>query len=169
MKGNFEEYLNKERGGFHISFEIIACMMLFAAVVFVTIYFTELFETERYFANVTSSTCQMACRYGGNNSKAYAVQVKNGTIEDNANYQLRYIQSQQANSKNKGANLVPINGKYISVSDEPASDGTITVRLSYKLGDHGLSWVLQKFGNGQVNQEFKLPTLMQSGKLTVKS
>ena len=179
MRNFMKNYVNQERNGFAISYEICMCLMLFAVVVPMTIYFAELFETERYFANVTSATCQMASRFGGNNSKAYQIQVGKdaGTISQNANTQLLYIQNRQAAaSKTKtssgdvdysGAMLVPQNGnEYITVSD-PDSDGNIEVKLSYRLGSHGWGTVGQwaTGNNAQVTQTFKLPTLMQSGKL----
>ena len=78
----FCSYLDEEREGFAISFEIMMTMFMVALVVSVTVYFAQVFQLERYFADVTSSTCAMASRYGGNESKAYKIQVKISGIQE---------------------------------------------------------------------------------------
>lgn len=158
----FCSYLDEEREGFAISFEIMMTMFMVALVVSVTVYFAQVFQLERYFADVTSSTCAMASRYGGNESKAYKIQVKKGSIEDNANLQLQYI-----NNTNPGVALQAVDGgKFISVSDYPDSANNVEVKLSYKLGQIGWGAVANIVSpDNAVVQTFKLPSLMQTGRL----
>lgn len=157
--------LNSERKGFAITFEIMMCMVLFAFVCSVTIYFAEVFQTERYFADVTSSTCQEAVRYGGNASRAYRIQVKDTDIETNANRQLAYLNGAHGG---KGYILSSVggDGRYIDVSDYPDAHGNVTVRLQFQIGDYGWGNLARAFGaGGTVRQEISLPTLMQTGRL----
>lgn len=167
--------LNQEREGFAITFEIICTMLLIAAISSLTIYFVQVMELERYFADVTSSTCSMASRYGGSESMAYKIQVSqrsgggNGVgkanIQDNANYQLAYVNSKYRAIYNANV-LEPVNGKYITVSNYPDENGNVRVSLNYRIG--GCSWgklVNVMAGPATINQTFDMPSLMQRGKL----
>lgn len=155
-------YLNSDRDGFAISFEIMMTMIMVTLVCSVTAYFAQVFETERYFADVASSTCIMASRYGGNSSKAYKIQVNKGTIADNANKQLEYI-----NSRNSSISISPAgsDGKYIYVSSYPDSNNNVTVSISYKLGNIGWGALASLVSPGSMRHTFTVPSLMQSGML----
>lgn len=159
-------YLERDRHGFAISYEICMTMFLTAVVVCVTIYFAQVFQMQRYFADVTSSTCVMASRYGGNDSKAYQIQVgTNTTIEDNANAQLHYIQDMNDNVR---FDAVGDGGKYITVSNKPDANGMVHVKMNYRLGDIGwkaLQDIVSVTPAEGIVQEFDLPTLMQKGLL----
>lgn len=155
-------YLDRDRQGFAISFEIMMTMIMVTLVCSVTAYFAQVFEMERYFADVSASTCVMASRYGGNDSKAYKIQVKKGTIEDNANAQLALI-----NSHCKNVSLVSPdgNGKFISVSSFPDSNNNVSVAVSYKLGNIGWGRLVNIVSPGTITHRFVVPSLMQTGKL----
>lgn len=92
--------LDKERKGFAITFEIMMVSLLLVFAVSVIIYFCEVMNTQRFFYDVTTSTCTAASRYGGDNSRAYQFQTREdsghgqyrGTISDNANKYLAAIQ-----------------------------------------------------------------------------
>lgn len=157
-----KNFLLSERTGFAISFEICLSMLLLTVVTSVTLYFVQVFETERFFADVTASTCTLASRFGGNDSMAYRIQVKKGTISQNANKQLHYI-----NSLSNQVKLVPMSGSdFITVSSKPDANNMVTVHLAYKVGK--ISWgklvniVSPKNG---IEQTFRLPSLMQNGSL----
>ncbi len=162
VKKRAPSLINKERCGFAISFEIILTMLMVTFVVSATTYFSQVFELERYFADVASSTCAMASRYGGNNSNAYRIQVAQGSIADNANAQLAYI-----NSHNKFVALKPIgsSGRFISVSEEPDSANNVTVTLAYRVG--GIQWgaLTALISPGEMKNTFVVPSLVQMGKL----
>ena len=157
--------LDRERRGFAISLEIMLTYLLVAIVCSVTTYFAQAFEMERFFADVTASTCVMAARYGGSNSQAYRIQVGNdSTIEDTANRMLGFVADKSATSfavvKPGG------NGKYISVSGKPDSDGNVTVSLTYSIAAGAAKGPASLFRfESPVNQTFTLPSLMQDGKL----
>ena len=167
--------LNQEREGFAVTFEIILTMLLIAAISSLTIYFVQVMELERYFADVTASTCSMASRYGGSESTAYKIQVSqrasggNGVgkanIQDNANYQLAYVNSKYKAIYNANV-LEPVDGKYITVSSYPDANGNVQVRLQYRIG--GCSWgslLNVMAGPATIDQTFNMPSLMQRGKL----
>lgn len=168
MKESIKSYLNQERCGFAITFEICLTIMLTAAVSLTMAYFVNAFQIQRYFADVTASTCTMASRYGGNSSKAYQIQVKRGSIQSNANAQLAYI-----NSKSTLVHLVPgAGGQYITVSEHPDANNCVTVKLSYRLAHiGGYTDPTNNYtgaydaGDRDITQTFKLPSLMQSGRL----
>lgn len=157
-----KSYLRSDRNGFAISFEIMMTMIMVTLVCSATAYFAQVFEMERYFADVSSSTCVMASRYGGNESKAYKIQVKKGTIEDNANAQLALI-----NKHAKGVALQsPGNdGKFITVSDYPDKNNNVKVTVSYKVGNIGWGALVNFVSPGTMQHTFVVPSLMQSGKL----
>ena len=49
---SIREYLTSDRQGFAISFEIMMTMIMVTLVCSVTAYFAQVFEMERYFADV---------------------------------------------------------------------------------------------------------------------
>lgn len=157
--------MNTERSGFAITFEIMMTTLLVALVCSVTTYFAQAFELERFFADVTSSTCVMASRYGGNESNAYKIQVgSNSNIEDTANSMLIYVASHSSGSSSFVHLNGNSNGKYITVSDYPDKNGNVTVRLSYSISPAtGLASAFSI--KNTVNQSFTLPSIMQSGRL----
>lgn len=154
--------LNEQRKGFAITFEIMLTMLLVTIVTSATVYFAQVFETERYFAEVASSTCVMASRYGGNDSNAYKIQVRRGTIADTANRHLAYI-----NSVNKAIELRSPNGdgKFISVSNYPDANNNVTVTVEYKIGGIGWAQLADILHPLEMRHTFVVPSLMQSGKL----
>lgn len=159
---SIREYLTSDRQGFAISFEIMMTMIMVTLVCSVTAYFAQVFEMERYFADVSASTCVMASRYGGNDSKAYKIQVNKGTIEENANAQLALI---NANSKGVALQSPNGDGRYISVSNFPDKNNNVTVSVSYKLGNIGWGRLASIVSPGVMTHTFVIPSLMQSGKL----
>lgn len=156
--------LDRERRGFAISLEIMLTYLLVAIVCSVTTYFAQAFEMERFFADVTASTCVMASRYGGSDSRAYKIQVGNdSTIQDTANRMLGFVASK---SESSFAVVKPVNGRYISVSDKPDSEGNVTVSLTYSIAAGAAKGPASLFRfESPVNQAFTLPSLMQDGKL----
>lgn len=178
------EYVTQERTGFAVTFEIILTMLLIAAVSSCTIYFVQVMELERFFADVTASTCTMAARYGGSDSIAYRIQVServdvpNGTgidqatIQENANRQMKYVSS-KSKSYYSADLLVPSEaggGDYIYVSPMVDANNYVHVNLKYKIG--GCSWgsiINLIAGPTTVEQSFDMPSLMQRGKLTDNS
>lgn len=159
----FDKYLDEDRGGFAISFEICMTMLIVAIVASVTIYFAQVFELQRYFADVTASTCTMASRYGGNESNAYKIQVGKGSIEDNANLLLEYLNSQ---NESIAFQTVGSDGKFITVADYPDSNGNVQVAMCYELGDIGWGAVADIVSpSNAISMSFELPSLVQTGKL----
>lgn len=167
-----KEYLGRERNGFVITFELMMAMLFVVVVASASVYLTKSLELERYVANVTATTCNMAARYGGNASKAYQVQVNKdgnvGTIEDNANAQIAVVNERFSQF---GVSFVNDGGKIISVSDYPDSNGNVRVRVSYQVSSDTSYWghmvnVIQSV-DGSVGRtmEFYMPSLMQNGKL----
>jgi hypothetical protein len=157
--------LEENRSCFAISFELMLSMVLLVWVCSVTIYFAQVFQTERYFADVTASTCTLAARYGGDYSKVYQLQTGADSISSNANAQLAYLDTLGTSGNRDG--LFDAN---ITVSPEkPDSSGTVNVTLTYKLKTWatGSMSFLEKLGLGgkTITQSFELPSLVQSGKL----
>ena len=156
--------LKTERKGFAISFEIMMTMLLVTVMTTMTLYVVELYQTQRYFSDVTSATCTMAARYGGNDSKAYRIQVPNGgTIQQNAQNQLDFLNTNGASSNSGG-----LFDAEIYVANHPDDQGNVRVELEYNLKDYG--WVgyakqLGLFGE-RIKQTFEIPSLVQNGKLT---
>ena len=158
-----DKYMDGDRGGFAISFEICMTMLIVAFVASVTIYFAQVFELQRYFADVTASTCTMASRYGGNESTAYKIQVGQGSIEDNANLMLSYLNNQ---NESVAFQTVDSSGKFISVSDYPDDNGNVQVSMAYKLGNIGWGALANIVSpSGTITMSFELPSLIQTGKL----
>lgn len=154
--------LKTERKGFVISFEVMLTSILVCVFVSVLVYFAAVLQTKKYFANVASATCTMAARYGGNSSQAYAAQVNSGTISDNANKQIAYILSHTSRFSVLGAP----DGKFISVSEEPDEAGYVHVSLQYQYEKFGWGQFADAFSPGLITQNFSVPTLINSGKLT---
>ena len=161
MLDKLNDYLESDRKSFAISFELMLSMLLLVWVCSVTIYFAQVFQTQRYFADVTASTCTMAARYGGNDSRVYQLQVGGGTIQDNAQKQLDYLNNAGGNKFNAKIRVTP---------QKPDSSGKVKVVLTYKLNtwEGGSMQFLEVLGLGgkQMTQTFELPSLVQSGKLT---
>lgn len=167
MFGRINDYLESDRRSFAISFELMLSMLLLVWVCSVTIYFAQVFQTQRYFADVTASTCTMAARYGGNYSRVYQLQVGGGTIQDNANKQLQYLNT-RANPNHRDG-LFDAN---ITVSPQtPDGSGKVKVVLTYKLKSWGSGSMkaLEVLGLGgkEITQTFELPSLVQRGRLTM--
>ena len=157
--------LDRERRGFAISLGIMLTYLLVAIVCSVTTYFAQAFEMERFFADVTASTCVMASRYGGSESDAYKIQVGGSTIEETANRMLGYVASKSATSF---AVVRPVNGKYISVSRFPDPQGNVHVELHYSVAPgaaRGPASLFSAAFESPIRQSFTLPSLMQNGKL----
>lgn len=150
-----------KRKGFVITFEVMLTSFIVCVALSLLVYFAQVLQTKKYFANVAAATCTMAARYGGNASNAYNVQVNSGTIADNANKQIKYM----VDHTTRYTVLSAPGGRYISVSDYPDANGNITVSLSYQYEKFGWGQFAEKFSPGLITQNFSVPTLIYTGKL----
>lgn len=159
--------LKNDRAGFAITFEIMLTVLLVVTFMTNTVFFTTLYETQRYFADVTSSTCTMVARYGGNDSAAYKVQVANGgDIMQNAQAQLNQI---NGSSKFEPHIYVSKQVGTTAKSGGSCKEGYVQVILEYKLNQNSLGpWsFLSSYGllGRECVQTFEIPSLVQKGKL----
>lgn len=174
---NLKATANDERPGFAITFEIMMVTLLAATVISIIIYFIEVMNVERFFFDVTASTCTAASRYGGDKSRAYYFQVEsnnNGsikhakTISENADLFLSSIAA-RSDRETGGYVFDPVDGRYIIVSDAPDENGYVTVQLQYRLGKYGWGAIAERLipDGGNIVHTIQLQTLMQSGALLV--
>lgn len=151
-----KNYLTQDRAGFAISFELMLATELIVMLLITSVFLMKTYEQEKYFAQVTTATCDMVARYGGNSSKAYKVQVGNGgDIRGNAEKLLQAV--------NGGG----FNAKFTNISDYPNSNGDVNVTLTYSLIDNGLPEAMSAVGlTGYVKTiSVTIPSLVQNGKL----
>ena len=161
---HLKNYLTQDRAGFAISFELMLATELIVLMLVVSVFLMKTYEQEKYFAQVTTATCDMVARYGGNSSKAYKVQVGNGgDIRQNAEAILKKInENSKQGNKSSGFNAV-----FTEISNYPDNEGNVKVTLRYSYSDNGLPGVMNALGlNNSVRTiSVKVPSLVQNGRL----
>ena len=144
---------NKEKHGFTATFEIMLLALLVTLFIGYIVYAVTLYNQKRYFSMVATNTCIEASRYGGNNSKAYKLEVDtNKSIADNANAALQKA-------------TVPGFNATISVSDINYSTDMVNVVLTYNFLSGNQWWDTVTGLGGSRSVSVSVPSLVQYGKL----
>lgn len=122
IKDRIVNQLQEEHGGFAITFEVICTMAMLTTMIFLTLFLLMTMNAQRYMHTVLTTTASEASRWGGNNTRAYQLNVDSSkTIQQNAQENLQRVVS-QFNP------VIRVTPEKISVDGEE-----ITVELRYSI------------------------------------
>lgn len=122
MHKKFYNTLNDEHGGFAVTLEVLATLVMLFTFLVMILYFLRVMDVQRYMNTVMTSTAAQASRWGGVNSKAYRENISTKPLLITAQEQLDSVAS------DFGAT---ISGTPL---DKISYDGErITIKISYHL------------------------------------
>lgn len=153
IKSYVQKHMQKERPAFVVTFEVVLLIAFVVMAIVYLVYCSTLYQQKRYFSTVAMNTCIQAARYGGDNSRAYKLEVGTASnISTNANKALERA-------------LAPGFNAHITVSDISATTDIVYVTLTYnfKSGNQALDAFT---GLGETRTvTCGIPSLVQYGKL----
>lgn len=115
------KFLKQKHKGYAITFEVICTLLMFITFITMTLYVLRVMNVQRFMNTVMTSAAAQASRWGGNYTKAYAINVGKDPIQAIAQEQLNTI----------AGDFRP----EIVISPEKitSNNDTITVVISYRL------------------------------------
>ena len=113
--------LNEEHAGFAITFEVLITLTMIFTFLFLTLFVLMVMNGQRFMNTVLTSTAAQAARWGGVNTKAYALNVGGKTILAEAQAKLNEI-------------VPEFNAIITGSPNRISSDGDfIIIKISYQL------------------------------------
>lgn len=85
------KFLKQKHKGYAITFEVICTLLMFITFITMTLYVLRVMNIQRFMNTVMTSAAAQASRWGGNYTKAYAINVGKDPIQAIAQEQLDRI------------------------------------------------------------------------------
>lgn len=93
MRERLKSQLKQEHGGFAVTLEVLATLVMLFVFLIMILYFLRVMDVQRYMNTVMTSTAAQAARWGGVDSKAYEDNISSTPLLTTAQSQLNLVAS----------------------------------------------------------------------------